>query len=157
MGNASVAADSIEYFEEGSWSGVAGSWEKAAGGGLVATTPGAAYFSGTKALVPAGRVRESGSAASSEAVGDSLPELWSRFAGTGSVGPAAAAAAAALAESGSYGAVTVAHTVPPGETVFLRIVLSWHHPNRFHFGSRLGNRYAVKYSDAEAVAAVNSM
>jgi hypothetical protein len=155
LGNATVAATSIEYYEKGSWSGVMGRWAVAAGGGLVATTPGAAYFSGTKALVPG--TASGGAGASSEGVGDSLQELWARFDASGGVGTQDSqikkrTAGSDLDAGGCYGATTVGGTIAARETMVLRVVLAWHHPNRFHFGSRLGNWYAVRYADALAVA-----
>lgn len=86
--------------------------------------------------------------------------------------PAAGAVAADSASRPSpagqtwCGALTVPWALPPGETCRLRFVLAWHFPNRYvnfeQFGpprpergaSRfwLGNHFAARHADAEAVA-----
>jgi len=158
LANASAAARAIEYYEAGSWSGVAGAWSGTGGGGLLAQRPGDAYFSGTQALLPIAAADAAAAAAAGTAavsttvgVGDSLQDVWARFAATGGAG---AAGAGAPPTDGGYGAATVTRTIGAGEVAVLRIVLAWHFPHRFHFGGpALGNRYAARYEDAAAVAA----
>lgn len=164
-GGCSVAAANVttpmpqfaEYHATGSWSGVRGDWavppaNDTHGGLLVQKRGPGNYFEGEQNLRPI--LGLDGQQNSSQAVSDSLQELWDRFALDGVLG---VDPRSGVAESldGGYGAVVVSTpTLAPGETALLRMVLAWYHPNRYHFGpANLGNAYTNRFSGATDVAA----
>lgn len=148
-----------EYHANGSWSGVRGEWTAPAatggvpGGVLLARKDGPGnYFEGEQCL----HVVPGPSQHQSRAISDSLHGLWSQFADHGSL---ASSTTDGLDDSGGggYGAVAINTSLGPGETTVLRVVLAWHHPNRFHFGPNLGNNYASRYSGALEVASTTAV
>ena len=174
MANQTDALKLVEYYEEGSWGGVKGDWGQTRGGGIMARKPGSYYYSGTATLLP---IQSTATGANTTAtttsigVGDSITDLWDQFADAGHLNHLNSGVAnndiyngsspgsshgrdgsAAPALNGGYGAATVSRVVGAGETAVLRIVLAWHHPHRHHFGPELGNLYAARYADADAVA-----
>jgi len=115
------------------------------------------YYYGEQCLFPL--VPPSTGHVASRAVSDSLADLWTLFSRDGGLdvsSPSVTTPDGGTASGrfdGGYGAVVVnVSRLAPSETTVLRVVLAWHHPNRFHFGSLLGNRYTATYAGALAAA-----
>jgi hypothetical protein len=140
----------------GTWAAPVGQGN-AADAALVALKNGSGnYYDGEQCLYPL--VPTAGHIAS-RAVSDSLADLWTLFSRDGGLdvsSPSVTTPDGGTASGrfdGGYGAVVVnVSRLASGETTVLRVVLAWHHPNRFHFGSLLGNRYTATYAGALAAA-----
>jgi hypothetical protein len=169
-----------ELHTKGGWSGVDGSWDYvpvptvprnpkvegvAFNKALVARRKlGLNYYSGSQCLYP---VPSSGGYSSSD-IDDSLLSLWQRFAHTGQPpstdeygssnstsgqeGQEGGYGSGQEGQEGGYGATSVMQRIGAGERGVLRVVFAWHHPNRYHFGSLLGNEYSTRFKDALDVA-----
>ena len=110
------------------------------------------YYDGEQSLYT---VAPTARLVASRGVSDSPLDLWARFARDGGLDTSSLHRHGnASGLDGGYGAVAIniSH-LAVNETGILRVVFAWHHPNRFHFGSLLGNHYATVHTGALASAA----
>lgn len=83
-----------------------------------------------------------------------LRQAWETFAANGSFSALKGVKAGPPTDRGStvYGAVSAMVTVPPGKTVEVPFLLTWHYPNKYAAsGAWMGCHYATRWPDARAV------
>jgi hypothetical protein len=93
-------------------------------------------------------VPTAGGATAAMLTADTLPAIWSRFAGGGG-----AAAAGAVSSAAVHGAVSSTVRVPAGGTATATVVFAWHFATRYFSAKPIGNFYAAHLHPSAAAAA----